>query len=92
MIVGAYLEDGFFFSRVEKRLPESELDEMLCPRKALIHIFLSLLQEIYELVPTDKTCKAEPVTRHLTGDCAIMNSTVFFHKTKRDFALAAGHD
>ncbi|EEC05401.1 conserved hypothetical protein, partial [Ixodes scapularis] len=48
--------------------------------------------EIYELVPTDKTCKAEPVTRHLTGDCAIMNSTVFFHKTKRDFALAAGHD
>lgn len=46
--------------------------------------------EIYELVPSTTTCKAEPVTRYSTGDCAIMNSTVF--KSKRDFALAAGAD
>lgn len=49
-------------------------------------------QEIYELVPTKTTCKAEPVTRYPTGDCAIMNSTVFFHKGRKSFALAAGAD
>ncbi|KAL1441108.1 hypothetical protein MTO96_008850 [Rhipicephalus appendiculatus] len=48
--------------------------------------------EIYELVPTKTTCKAEPVTRYPTGDCAIMNSTVFFHKGRKSFALAAGAD
>lgn len=48
--------------------------------------------EIYELVPTKTTCKAEPVTRYSTGDCAIMNSTVFFHKGRKSFALAAGAD
>ncbi|XP_077495300.1 guanine nucleotide-exchange factor SEC12 [Amblyomma americanum] len=48
--------------------------------------------EIYELVPTKTTCKAEPVTRYSTGDCAIMNSTIFFHKGRKSFALAAGAD
>ncbi|KAH7976594.1 hypothetical protein HPB52_016861 [Rhipicephalus sanguineus] len=50
------------------------------------------MSEIYELVPTKTTCKAEPVTRYPTGDCAIMNSTVFFHKGRKSFALAAGAD
>ncbi|XP_064486397.1 prolactin regulatory element-binding protein-like [Ornithodoros turicata] len=48
--------------------------------------------EVYELVPSGHSCRAEPVTRHLTGNRAIMNSTVFFHKGKKHFALAAGTD
>ncbi|KAH8030040.1 hypothetical protein HPB51_006472 [Rhipicephalus microplus] len=61
-------------------------------RDALDKATSFVLREIYELVPTKTTCKAEPVTRYPTGDCAIMNSTVFFHKGRKSFALAAGAD